>query len=314
MSELGMTAHGRTLFPITRRCGAPTAAGTPCRRGAPAGHRTCKWHDAARKPQRTWTRTRLMQLASLLEEGLTDAAIARKLGTTVNGVKLARKRYGIKPRTAVLLSATTIARRLGIGCGKTVTRWLESGWLRGRRGQRRGPNRQWYVTEAAVLDFLEDPAHWHRYDPARIVDADIREWVTELRRGVRFLSMTEAAERCFVEPKTVYQWIRRGWLPAVRPGMHGNHLVRESDLDACQAWRLRSRKTVHPDVTRLPYVAGGVAYELVIERDGDRWRGQVWDGDRLVPQRQRAQGARSFHTAVSTCQQRARNDAARVEI
>ena len=174
-----------------------------------------------------WTPNEISELEDRIGQGWSNERLAKHFNTTVNGIQLARKRHGVPSRTEALLNCRTIAEQLGIRCGKSVRRWIEQGWLRGRRGQRRGGNRQWYVTEDALLTFLEDPDHWHRWDPARIVDRDMREWAREMRAGVRFLTLPEVAERYFVQPKTVAQWIDKGWLPAVR---HGNRLVRESDL------------------------------------------------------------------------------------
>lgn len=179
------------------------------------------------RSRRAWTPNELAEIEDLIGQGWSDERLAKRFGCTVNGIRLARKRYGIPSRTEALLNCRVIAERLGIACSKSVARWIQRGWLRGRRGQRRGGNRQWYVTEDALLAFLEDPDHWHRWDPARIVDRDLREWAEELRAGVEFLTLSEVAERTFVQPKTVGQWIDKGWLPAVR---HGNRLVRESDL------------------------------------------------------------------------------------
>ena len=49
-----------------------------------------------------------------------------------------------------------------------------------------------------------------------------------------FLTLGEAAERLCVESRTLHQWIKKGWLPAVRMGVdRGNHLVREDELARC---------------------------------------------------------------------------------
>src|SRR5690606_22184989 len=70
---------------------------------------------------------------------------------------------------------------------------------------------------------------WHLWDPERIDPASgFRRWAQEIRAGVRFLTVGDVAERCYVEVHTVSNWIRSGRLPAVR---NGNWLVRERDLD-----------------------------------------------------------------------------------
>lgn len=256
-------------------CGAITAAGTPCKRGT-AGREVCAWHSPDREPGTFWTRKRLMQLESLIEEGLGDQSIARKLGTTANGVMIARKRYGLRSRTKSILCCLQIASKLGIGCQKTVTRWIEQGWLVGRRGQRRGGNRQWYVTESALMDFLENPDHWQCWDPNRVVDPDLRDWVLELRNGVRFLSLTEVGRRCFCEPKTVYQWIRKGFIPAVRNG-RGNHQVRERDLVGFTPPQIGGPRVHHPDVSEFEIDGMPDLLGKVQKVEGDRWVAEVID-------------------------------------
>lgn len=213
---------------VRTTCGSITANGTPCRRRAVHGG-PCAWHDTKRKPVRFWSRQRLWKLASFLEDGLTDAQIAKKLGTTANAVNLARKRHGIPSRTELLLSAREAAKLLGFGCPKKVVWLIEIGAIQGRLGQRRGANRQWYVTRDAILTYLEHEPTWPTYDPAKITDPVMRDWATEIRNGVRYLSLTEVAERTFVEPPTVHQWIKKGYLRAERIG-RGNHVVREDAL------------------------------------------------------------------------------------
>ena len=166
---------------------------------------------------------------SLLEQGKSDAQIGRALNTTADSVNLYRKRHGIPARSTLLWSAREVAQRLGIGCAKTITRWIEKKWLKGRPGQAWGPYRQWYVKREAVMDFLASPEHFHRWDADRITDDFLRHYAKRARGNVRFLTVGEAAERMCVQVNTIGQWIRKGWIPAVR---NGNHLIRESDLDA----------------------------------------------------------------------------------
>lgn len=186
-----------------------------------------------RKRPRVWTRPLRLRLAELLDAGLADEVIARELSAafgcrlTAEAVNLARKRYGIASRTRRAHTGRSVARLLGLGCSKQVARWCRAGWLRGRQTQRRGGNRQWRILHDDLLAFLEDEAHWHRWQPERITDAALREWALELRAGVAFLTVGQVAERCYVEPTTVNQWIHRGELPAVR---NGNWLVRSDVL------------------------------------------------------------------------------------
>ena len=91
-------------------CGVLTGrTGTPCRRPAVNGG-PCVWHDPERKPApKFWTPARLFKLAGMIELGKSDREIAATLGTTVNGVQLARKRHDIRSRTRMLMNARTVA-------------------------------------------------------------------------------------------------------------------------------------------------------------------------------------------------------------
>jgi hypothetical protein len=230
-----------TLLEATRdtrlRCGAETAAGTPCQRPAVRGG-PCAWHDPRRTPEpRVWPLPRRWRLMELIERGWPDARIGDVLGCSAIAVKLARRRYGIAPKSRAILTAREVAKRLGIRCAKTVAWWIASGWLSGQRGWAVGKNRAWMVREEALLGFLADPAHFHRWQPERITDRGLREWAMAQRGDVRFLTLGGAAawlcqtRSICVERGTVAQWIAKGWLPAVR---NGNHLVRQDDLATFQ--------------------------------------------------------------------------------
>ena len=178
------------------------------------------------RSRKRWTEDELLQLEQLIGRGLSDEAIGKRLGATAVAVNIARKRHGIAPRGRVLLTARTVAARLGVGCSKTIAWWIKQGWLQGRKGQRCGKNRMWYVSEDALQEFLEDERYWHLWDPARITDSDWRTWAYH-QRTVRFLTTREVGDRFAVCHSTVHDWIQRGLLPAVR---HGNWLIREIDL------------------------------------------------------------------------------------
>lgn len=170
----------------------------------------------------------LQSLRDLITHGLDDAEIGAALGVSANAVHIAQVRHHLPSRTDAMLSSREVAKRMGVKCAKTAVRWIEAGWLRGWRGQRRGANRQWYVRPAALFDFVRDRRHWHRWDPERIADDELRRYALAVRGGERFLTVGEVAERMYCQTGTVNQWIRRGWLPAAR---HQNWMIREADLN-----------------------------------------------------------------------------------
>lgn len=177
-------------------------------------------------PGRNWTPEQVAALEELLEAGWSDARIAARIGRSVDAVVVRRKRMGIPSRTSSTLNTRKVAEMLGVGCSKSVVAWIEAGYLKGRRGQRRGPNRQWLIREEDLMAFLEDPAHWHRWDAERVTDQALREWAMELPRP-RYLTVGEVAARFFVASGTVSAWLDKGQLPFVR---NGNRMVLESSL------------------------------------------------------------------------------------
>lgn len=190
------------------------------------------WH----KRPRFWTRARVIEVLTLIEQGQSDRQIADRFKSTARAIKLVRKRHGIPAGRNSTLTARSIQRIVGMGDSKTVRRWIDNGWLSGSKTDvGAGRNYRWRITHAQLFTFLEDPAHWHRWDPERITDLGLRQWAIEMRAGVRFLNLTEASRIAFVEPKTIWAWIDKGWLSEIR---NGNHVVREDELRALVERRL----------------------------------------------------------------------------
>src|SRR3990167_5818108 len=149
--------------------------------------------------KRNWTPDELARAEEMIEDGRSERAIAARLGRSENGVHVYLGRHG-RSRTALRpMSATRVARLLGIGCAKMVARWMQAGWLASRRGHWQGPNRVWWTSEQDLQAFLEDSRHWQRWDPDRITDKWLRIWAQELRAGERFLSVGQATERLGVD-------------------------------------------------------------------------------------------------------------------
>lgn len=198
------------------------------------------WYKASGKPRcwkRRWSQADDFRLMQLWEQGKSDAEIAAVLGMTHAAVNLHRKRIGIKRHTAhrAVLNCRDVARMLGLGCAKTVTRWIERGWLAGKPGKGVGRNRLWIIRASALQRFLADERYWHNWQPERITDPELRRYVDEVRGDVRFLTQREAADRFGVVVGTINSWIEKGWLTGYRPGDRGNHLVRKDEVERLAA-------------------------------------------------------------------------------
>jgi excisionase family DNA binding protein len=176
---------------------------------------------------RNWTDEQIDEMVDLLQQGRSDAKIGRRVGRSADAVKLKRQRLGVPSRRWLLLSAREVAKRMGVPCSKTVGRWIERGYIEARRGQWWGPNKRWYVTEEALYDFVGDPEHRHRWSEGRITDPLLRTHARDSHKPERYLTVGEVARLFWASPNTVNQWIRKGWLRAVR---NGNWLVPESAL------------------------------------------------------------------------------------
>ena len=178
-----------------------------------------------------WTSGRLLELEEMLAHGVNDDAIARALGRTVNGIRLARKRHGLHSRRQHLMTVTAVAYAMGVPCSKSVAEWIRRGWLPAQRGPRVGLGRERYVTLEALYDFIQNREYWPAWRPERIRDARVQEWVRGLHRE-RYLRSGEVAARFFVGHASVNEWIHKGLLPAIR---WGNWWVAESDLTGFKA-------------------------------------------------------------------------------
>lgn len=107
--------------------------------------------------------------------------------------------------------------------------WIREGWLQAHRtGLRRSRGEIRVVEHDDLTAFLSDPDHWQVWQPERIRDWALREWATEMRAGVRFLTVGEVARQLYVTVGTVSQWIRDGKIRAARRGP--NWVIRESDV------------------------------------------------------------------------------------
>lgn len=193
--------------------------------------------------RKVWTTDDEWVVADMLAAGGTIPQIAKRLKRSTNSVKVYCSR-NVKVREIRPYSSRAVADLLGVACSKSVTKWIERGWLKGARSSvGAGVARRWIVTEDALMAFLSEPAHWQRWEPERITNRELREWAHETR-SERFLTQAEVAKRYSVVRATVAAWLDRGQLPYVDTGSH--RMVRESDLLTFTAPSERDRHGFKP--------------------------------------------------------------------
>jgi hypothetical protein len=175
---------------------------------------------------RRWTPQLLRRLESLLEDGLSDREAAAVAGVSVTAIEFARREYGLLRRNQILMTSGQVARWLGC-TSHAINDWAHAGFLAGIRRPGKGCGLQWFFTRSQVIDFLADPEHWHRWQPATIPDPLVRKWAEQQRGDVRFLTANEVADRLCCSVLTVHSWVQRGWLRCYR-GQRS--LFREDDI------------------------------------------------------------------------------------
>ena len=176
----------------------------------------------------TWTAEEIGLLYEMAGEHRSHAQIAAALGRSECGVRIKCKRLGITLTKFAGMTANRLARWLGVPCAKTVSWWCNEGWLRCHDTGIRVHSGWVRVVEMEdLLAFLEDERHWHLWEPERITDAGMREWASEMRAGVRFLTTGEVGDRLGLTCAAVNDRIHRGLMRGVKRG--SNWLVREED-------------------------------------------------------------------------------------
>ena len=150
-----------------------------------------------------------------------DAAVAARLGRTVNACKIrATRRLGLA-RKDQFYTARQVAKILGVDDHR-VSRWIAEGVLCGHQSVvSAGSTRMWAIDEPALVAFLR--AYPWRYDRTRIEPGSYWRRIADAAYDRDpLLSVPEAAARLGVCEETVRRHLRNGWLQGVRSPLNGN--------------------------------------------------------------------------------------------
>jgi hypothetical protein len=167
---------------------------------------------------RAWSAKDIDTLYSLVERGVSVAAIAKRLKRTKEAVRRRMTILKLSYRhSAGALSALGVMRLLGTPGANlqyTVVRWVREYGLPAANPRAGGTG--YHIQWLDLVEWLEQPEHWMLYDPALVTEATLREHLLEIRVGQpRWLTSAEVAAQRHVVEDTVVTWCRRGRLAAL---------------------------------------------------------------------------------------------------
>jgi hypothetical protein len=134
-------------------------------------------------------------------------------------------------------TARGVAKLFDIKCSKTVTAWMNKGWLKGCRSHVNcGATKTWYFTRADIETFVRSRPTY--FDLAKMPDNEFRQIVSDDFARDPWYSMSEACKMIGVSYNSAAMsaYIRKKWLhPTKTPIEGGNHwtwFFRKSDIDS----------------------------------------------------------------------------------
>ncbi len=209
-----------------------------------------------------WSRAQDARLVTLLERHASWLEVVADLGVSHSACQARAHILGIGFRTANGYSQRDVCRLMGVD-HHALERWIRLGLLRAcATTQRTGRGCYRFVEHDDLLEFLANEDAWHHVEPERITDLGLREWATEMRGGLRFLTTPEAAPLLCMTPLGVQLAIREGRLRAVRRGEVGDR------------WLIRSDWIREPDRKSLKGQPKAAPYTEADHRFVARWWGR----------------------------------------
>ncbi len=176
------------------------------------------------------------------EQGWTLRRLADHYGVTYHDVRNAfLHTYGTAKRQN-RVTALELSRILGHPSNACVRRWIRDGELPATPGKSHKATVVYadlWIPRTAVMEFLTRQDKWMCWEPERITDPALRAHARSLRGAVswRWLHVAhDAVGVLLVNRNSIEEWIRGGYLPAVKEG--GYWYVR-SDHAAALAEKMR---------------------------------------------------------------------------
>lgn len=163
---------------------------------------------------------------------ISDKAVARHLGRTVNACKIRATRQLHLSRCMQFLTSRAVAEIFSID-SHAVIEWIEKGWLQASRGPFRiGRHRVWRIQERDLERFIQRyPQH---YDRTRIERGTYwRNLADKAWAKDPWLTAEEAAAWVGVCTDTILRHCNRGWLAGEKvagPANQGCWRIRQSEL------------------------------------------------------------------------------------
>ncbi len=170
--------------------------------------------DLSRWKAKRWTNRERNKLTKLLEANVPYPAIAAKLKRTEMAVRERAERLGLAYGEQGD-SLLTTARLMGVH-HRAVESWIRAGALEATRSPL--ADRRWVITQDALTAFMTEEAHWHMWNPLAIPPGLFADWAREMRDGVTFLSVEQAATRLQVTTNAVIARIKTGAQSGVKWG------------------------------------------------------------------------------------------------
>lgn len=213
-----------------------------------------------------WTRAEESRLVDGLDRHQTHAEIGRQLGRTAGAVKARAGKLRERLIKGRGLSVTAVGQLLGID-PHGVAWWIKQGWLPATTSKiDMGRGRVRFVQRHDLEAFLADERFWHLVEPQRITESRLRDWATDIRGGLTFLSTAQVGRIFGISHHAVNQLIRAGRLRAAKRGPN---------------WLVRSDHCIYP--VSDPKPRGPIRTEA--EKDFIReWWGQrsgVWIAEQI---------------------------------